>query len=539
MSPPAKPPRSVATALERLLARAPRGTPAWVMGVLGAPSTRGRRTRDLAPLVGLWVAVAAYYVFVISAGHFTRWHVWSALYDAQAEGLLHGHLHLPEAPSRALTALANPYDIANIQFWRWDHSYYQGHLYLYWGLVPAFIAAAIKAIFHAPGVPDNTLTFAFCMIRLVAGTLLIRDVARTADRRPPRWAVALAMLVFALANPTPYTLARAGIYEAAIMGGVAFTVAGLWFGHRALGARRAGAATAWLAAASFSLGLAGGTRLSLIPTIAALAALTGGWRLWQLHRRGARDRNRARIAVAAAALLPAGAIGLGLLVCNHLRFGNWLEFGRSYVMTYPFFLPGFRFLPPDLYAYTIAPPRFTCWFPFLSSGWNTLRPSVPAWLPVGFSPDHHSAEPTVGLLAAAPFTVLAPVALAAAFGRARLRQLVGDASRWMTRMNWLWAALAIYVAGAAPFLILNVTTMRYEHDFASGVLLLAIFGSWRLLATPSSARGRRATAWAYGLLATSTIVAGVLLGFGGYFRHFEQHNPALLRSLVAALSVCR
>ena len=120
--------------------------------------------------------------------------------------------------------------------------------------MPAFIAAAIKSVFHAPGVPDNALTFAFCINGLVAGTLLIRDVARTAARRPPRWAVALAMLVFALANPTPFTLARAGVYEAAIMGGVAFAIAGLTLGYRALGARRAGAATAWLAAASFSLG---------------------------------------------------------------------------------------------------------------------------------------------------------------------------------------------------------------------------------------------------------------------------------------------
>ena len=247
----------------------------------------------------------------------------------------------------------------------------------------------------------------------------------------------------------------------------------------------------------------------------------------------------------AAALLPAGAIGIGLLVCNYIRFGSWTEFGRSYVMTYPLFVPGFRFLPPDVYAYSIAPPRFTCWFPFLSSGWNTLRLSVPGWLPVAFPPDHHTAEPTVGLLTAAPFTVLALVALAVGLGRARLRRLagdaprVGDAAQWMTRMNWLWAALILYVAGSAPFLILNVTTMRYEHDFASGVLLLAIFGGWRLLAAPSSAGGRRAIAWTYGLLATSTIVAGVLLGFGGYFRHFEQHNPALLRSLVTTLSVCR
>ena len=282
------------------------------------------------------------------------------------------------------------------------------------------------------------------------------------------------------------------------MGGVAFAIAGLWLGYRALGARRAGAATAWLAAASFSLGLAGGTRLSLIPTIAALAALAGFARLWQLRQRGDGDGSRARLGAVAAALLPAGAIGIGLLVCNYIRFGSWTEFGRSYVMTYPFFVPGFRFLPPDVYAYSIAPPRFTCWFPFLSSGWNTLRLSVPGWLPVAFPPDHHTAEPTVGLLTAAPFTVLALVALAVALGRARLRRLagdaprVGDAGQWMTRMNWLWAALILYVAGSAPFLILNVTTMRYEHDFASGVLLLAIFGGWRFLAAPSSARGRRA-----------------------------------------------
>jgi hypothetical protein len=35
MPPPSKPPRSAATALDRLLARVSRGTPAWVIGALG------------------------------------------------------------------------------------------------------------------------------------------------------------------------------------------------------------------------------------------------------------------------------------------------------------------------------------------------------------------------------------------------------------------------------------------------------------------------------------------------------------------------
>jgi hypothetical protein len=533
MRAPENPPGSARDALARIAARAP---------------AAGRRLRDLAPLVGLWIVVGVYYVFVVSAGHFTDWHVWSSFYDSQANGILRGHLYLPEAPSRALMALKNPFDRANMQFWRWDHSYYQGHLYLYWGLVPAFIVAAIKRVTHVGGVPDVSLTFGFIMLRLMAGTLLIRAVARDAARRPPRWAVALAMLVFALANPTPYSLARGAVYEAAIMGGAAFAFAGLYLGYRALAARRTGAATAWLAGASFSFALAGGSRLSMLPTITALVVLTGAWCLWE-HRRTIDPRPgrpRRWLPIVAATFLPAGAIGIALLLANYFRFGHWTEFGRSYVMTYPYFVAGLRFLAPNFYGYALEPPEWSCRFPFLSSGWGAQRPSVPGWLPVSWPPDHYSAEPTIGLLIAAPFTVFAAVAVIAALGRARLATLLSptstltaaSASAWMTRRKWLLCALALYILGAGPFLILNVTTMRYEHDFASGVMLVAIFGGWWLLRAPATARGRRAAAWLYALLAVMTIAAGVLLGFGGYFKHFERHNPALMHKLVSKLSVC-
>jgi hypothetical protein len=329
------------------------------------------------------------------------------------------------------------------------------------------------------------------------------------------------------------------------MGGVAFMMAGLWFGYRAVTARSGGAATAWLAAASFSLGLAGGSRLSLIPTVAALAVITGFW-CWRQQREGRASPWRQLLATGVAALAPAGAIGIVLLVCNKLRFGAWTEFGRSYVMTYPYFLPGVRFLLPDSYAYAFAPPQWSCSFPYLSSAWNALRPSTPSWLPITWPPDHHSPEPTIGLLTVTPFFWLALVAALAALWRARVQRATDTPATpnfsWATataRRNWLWVALIVYVAGFGPFMILNVTTMRYEHDFFSGLLLLATFGAWRLLATASTPRARRALSWLYAILAVTTIVAGVLLGFGGYFKHFEHHNPALLHTLQSALSLCR
>ena len=53
-----------------------------------------------APLVGFWIAITAYYVFVTSAGLWTRWPGWTGTYDTQATALLEGHLHPSERSER-------------------------------------------------------------------------------------------------------------------------------------------------------------------------------------------------------------------------------------------------------------------------------------------------------------------------------------------------------------------------------------------------------------------------------------------------------
>jgi hypothetical protein len=326
------------------------------------------------------------------------------------------------------------------------------------------------------------------------------------------------------------------------MGGAAFMIAGLYLGHRAMIASREGAATGWLAGASLAFGLAAGSRPNLAPAILAVAALAGFWRWRQAETA---DRRR-MIQLGAAALLPVSAVVFVHLIINHVRFGDWTEFGRRYQLTYPTLDPGLRFIIPDSYAYLFAPLQMSCGFPFLQSGWDTLRSSVPDWLASVWPADHYDREPVAGLLIAAPFCWFAIVA--PLFAAARARSVAGTATtatsnRWAAlfaaRGNWLWAAMLLYVAGSAPLLIFKVTTMRYEHDFASGVLLIATFGAWRLLAAPTRPGRRRALAWLYGGLAMSTIVAGVLLGFTGYSNHFEQHNPDLYHALRDRLSICQ
>src|SRR6185369_3273219 len=146
-------------------------------------------------------------------------------------------------------------------------------------------------------------------------TLLLRELARRSHPAPPRWAVAVAVVVFLTANPIPYTVNRPAIYEAAIIAGSCFLTAGLYLALRALGAASARARGGWLAASSVAFGLGAGSRVSLLPAAALLIALAaiGCWRAGRQaggtaaaagpHRRWLRLGGAAALAGGPAALI--------------------------------------------------------------------------------------------------------------------------------------------------------------------------------------------------------------------------------------------
>lgn len=64
-------------------------------------------------------------------------------YEAMTEAILDGHLYLDLEVSPELAAMDNPYDSTkrseeNVPFY-WDHAFYNGHYYMYFGVVPVFL----------------------------------------------------------------------------------------------------------------------------------------------------------------------------------------------------------------------------------------------------------------------------------------------------------------------------------------------------------------------------------------------------------------
>ena len=113
--------------------------------------------------------------------------------------------------------------------WLWDASLYKGRYYLYWGPVPALLLLLFKGIARYHGtIIDQWPTLLFMLGRLYAGAAIILRMSRYVRTRMPAWFVGLSILIFGLASPTPFIVARPHIYEACLAAGQCFLFWGLY-----------------------------------------------------------------------------------------------------------------------------------------------------------------------------------------------------------------------------------------------------------------------------------------------------------------------
>ena len=488
------------------------------------------------------VAIEVAYVFIISAGSFTKWPTWNGNYNLQAEGFRAGHLYLTIPPSPELLAQANPYDWSNSRLWFWDASLYKRHYYFYWGPFPSLVLAAYKAVFGIKEeIGDQYPLFAGYTILLVTGALFIDRMARRLFPRVPLPLVLLAIAVFGFANPTPYMIATPGIYEAAIVLAQAFLMLGLVLVFDAIWKapeRPGGAPSAWLLAlAGLSWGIAIACRASVGPAalvfwLATIFAVA--------PRRPRRWLHLLRDSVWLAG--PVALCSAGLLAFNKARFESWFEFGVSYQLNTLPFIQSKSFVPLNLWSYLMRPMASLCRFPFMEALRNIGQRGFPAALRL--PPGYSTGEPLAGLLLTAPWTWLSAVAWPMVGLRLRRwwRHERAAGMPYPGRIS-LWTIICAAAFGSLPLLFMvagNTTTMRYLSDISTGILLLSI---WAVFALYELAAPRR---WARWSLVTAlvgvgalTIVLGMLLGFQGYDEMFKNHNPQLYYKLQVGLSFCR
>ena len=428
-------------------------------------------------------------------------------YNLATDGLLHGHLHMAVKPDPRLLHLRDPYDPSIPVYRIPDIAYYKGQYYLPFGITPIL---TLFLPFRALGVgplPEFLAAAIYAFFAYCFALLLLRLLTRRYAPKTPRWMLLLAMVVLVFATGLPLLLRYARMYEVAVASGACFSLLGLYLIVRALepGSR----SRLLLGLAGLSFGLAVGSRPNL-----GITAVIAGSVYFAVARGSGPWRSRA-----AALVLPFGAICIGVLVYNRLRFDSFTEFGNHYQFANPRVSQrpnnNWGNLPAALYGVWVAPLRLSLAFPYFH-----LIP--PPRLPLKV-PKFYGEQPLAGLFPFEPIILFAPLAALVAWRAGR------QVSRSVVRFAGLVALNAIVLTIAIGYAIGGVN-FRYELDFAPLLLVAAILVWFEI--------GARGSRWVRGigaLLLIWSAIAGLLLSLNDTLRAGEPGTFRMLAQITSPL----
>ena len=252
-------------------------------------------------------------------------------YELMAEAILEGHLYIDyQDVDPLLLEMDNPYDRGardelNVEY-HWDHAFYNGHYYMYFGVVPVFllflpyrvITGTSLVTFHA------TQIFVAVFICGVFATFYILS-RKFFDQ------ITFVMYLF-LASAFSimsvwYSIGTPALYCTAITSALCMEIWSLFFFIRAVWIEENEKISILYAFLGSLLGaLAFGCR----PPVALANLLVIPMLVEYIRKRGIHLRVLKQLVFAAT---PYIIVGLLLMLYNYARFNNPFEFGQAYQLT--------------------------------------------------------------------------------------------------------------------------------------------------------------------------------------------------------------
>ena len=438
-------------------------------------------------------------------------------YNLLVDGFRKGSAALDVEVPAALRDAANPWNPAERPAGvtvLHDASFYQGRYYLYFGVAPVMVLFLPFRLLLGSGLPLATAELAFAVGALLVAAWLWLRLMR--DNFPAAGAVLKlgGLLVLGLAGGQLALARRASLWEMPIAAGQFWMTVMLAASYLALRARRP---AGWLALAGLALGLAVGSRPTLVTAGGGLAvlALATGWR-WEGCSADWRGRAAGAFRAALSAGLPLALVVAALLFYNLLRFGNPLEFGLNYQLTSSYEAKAkhfsLSFVPFNTEMYFWSSPQWGRYFPY-------VHPVAPPTRPEGY----YGYEYVYGAL------VICPVIWLAGFMPGWL--LRGGA--WRRPAIAGLAAVLLAVAGGTTALLLcfNTAAARYVADFLPWFIWLAMLGAVLIECHLATRRVWRRV-WRT-TFAAAAAFSGIVAFCAGAELHgvFEFLNPSAYRSV--------
>jgi hypothetical protein len=251
-------------------------------------------------------------------------------YELMAEAILDGRIDFAYGDEDTLAGLKNPYDPEERKeagvFYHWDHAYYNGKYYMYFGIVPVFLAFLPYRVLTGTALTTYQGTQLFTAVT-IAGIFVLFELLHRKFFPKLSYALRLAMSAAFSVMSVWYASAEPALYCTAITAALALEVWSLYFFIQAVWGHHSENKSIFLAGIGALLGaLVFGCR----PPIALANILVLPMLYVFLHQRPFRLQLLGKLALAA---LPYGLVAVGLMLYNYARFEDPFQFGQAYQLT--------------------------------------------------------------------------------------------------------------------------------------------------------------------------------------------------------------
>ena len=291
-------------------------------------------------------------------------------YDELAQAFLQGKTYIDnDDVPQSLIDMENPYDTAarskqaqiSGDSYRWDVAYFNGHYYVYFGIVPLLLMyLPFRAIFDAP-FPSAVGIMGFALIFSIGVFKLLDILCKKKFRSISVGTYLLTALTFVNCCGMTFLAKRPDFYSVPIMTSMAFIVWGIYLWFKGLNTDKN--KLLYFFTGSLCMALSVGCRPQTVLICAVALPLFLGYffkDLFILKKQG--------ITQLITLAIPFVVIASGIMYYNYIRFGSPFDFGSAYnLTTNDVTRRGFSIgrTGLGLFTYLFQTPAFNAKFPFI------------------------------------------------------------------------------------------------------------------------------------------------------------------------------
>lgn len=327
--------------------------------------------------ISIWILCALATAFCFSNSSYVspRWSHHTQ-YQKLAVAFSEGHLYLDDEVPEALTEMENPYDTdlrdevmaENHQTYFWDAAYYNGHYYVYFGVVPVLCFYLPYYLLTHNALPNVIAVLLSGWLCIIAIFWMISRLCRRFFHEISLGFYLLLSLLVTCGSYLFLIFFQPSFYTLPILMGLSFTFAGLgcWL-HAATLLHEEQSARRSLFLGSLCMALVAGCRPQLLLGSFFAFSLFGHYLKGLLSPAERFPKFGSHLV---AIIFPFVVVALSLFWYNAARFESPFDFGANYnLTTNDMTHRGFVWerLPLGIWRYLFQPANITNSFPFLTT----------------------------------------------------------------------------------------------------------------------------------------------------------------------------